>query len=50
MMLRNTDSMHCLFTEAGGAENAKSKIFNKSVLFWYQNVPNVLTKKMPTHN
>ena len=41
-------------TEAGGggggcAENAKSKYFSESELFWYQNVPLVLTKKMPTY-
>ena len=36
-------------TEEGGAENEKSKIFSKSELFWYQSVPLVLTKKMPTH-
>ena len=44
------DDVICIvpFTEAGGAENAKSKKFCKSKLFWYQNVPHVLTTKMPT--
>ena len=42
--------LHALpHTEAGGAENTKSKHFNKSELFWHQNVLHVLTKKMPTH-
>ena len=31
----------------GGGENAKiKKKFSKSELFWYQNVPHVLTKKI----
>ena len=48
MTLRSTGYMHALLTEAGGVENAKSKNFSKSELFWYQNVPHVLTNKMPT--
>ena len=36
-------------TAAWGAENAKSNNFSKSELFLYQNVPHVLTKKMPAH-
>ena len=35
--------------EVGGVENAKSKYFSKSELFWYQNVSHVLTKKMSNH-
>ena len=39
-----------LLTEAGGAENAKSKNFSKSELFWYQHVTHVQTKSiLPAH-
>ena len=49
MTLRSIGYMHCLTHWSGGVENAKSKKIIEFELFWYQNVPHVLTKKMPTH-
>ena len=47
MTLRSIGYMHCLTHWSGGVENAKSKKIIEFELFWYQNVPHVLTKKMP---
>ena len=49
MTLRSRGYTHCLTHWSGSVENSKSKNFSKSELFWYQNVPHVLTKKMTTH-
>ena len=49
MTLRSIGYSIASLTEAGGVENSKSKKFSKSELFWYQNIPHVLTKKMTTH-
>ena len=50
MTLRSIVYMHCLTHRSGRCWISKSKNFSKCELFWYQNVPHVLTKKMTTYN
>ena len=49
MTLRGIGYMHCLTHWSGRCWKFKIENFSKSELFWYQNVPHVLTKKMTTH-
>ena len=49
MTLHNIGYMHCLTHWSGRCWKFKIENFSKSDLFWCQNVPHVLTKKMTTH-